>query len=923
MGPIQQNFKLPPPPPIFVGRHEELRALGKEAQEHQVLCVHGAGGSGKSALVRRWLEARPDPCFCVEVRPGDSLRDTLALLTYALGVRALDKASVNEYLAAAVDRADSLGAVCVIEDLHHLSDERVTEFIELLERQAKRSQWVLTTRRPLVVNGAVPLGAMNPEDAHILAGRLGTQLPTDESLWTPMAVLRANARQDSQAQTPDSMLLRHLSLVDLALSLEDMARLGPLPSDELVEQLGRSGLLVRTSDGYRLHDVVRQTISASLEMSERQELLTTQGEQLQSSDRPQTTLEALRARLATGMTASAEELVAERGSDLIEAGYGARLWRLLAKSETPGLKYEAFRVAVTVATPEAMNWLQTQPAPTEPRTKLRWLEGLVIAGRREEARKGAEEFLETEGLAPEFRTEASLLLVSIYLRTGALQRAGKLLDSVDPAKENHRWRAVSLRAIASMAGGNLTAALKDARMARDACSQLAMEDARSIRAEVEPILLELGEVDDSDGDFEKISTASNRQIQVVRAMALTAQADPAAAKKLLTVLTQRGGSNPTERSQVQLAAAGIGLATGDLEAMTRHLGVALECAREAQDWNAYQWAMTAHATFGLIVDTPEPVLPWDGAFEPPGGVHAAQLDAVNHLLALDRAFDSPTTTEALRSVDAMGETAVVLGVTQAVASLLEGDLHAALVISERTVAKASAGGWKAWEILARAVTSAVNLVRRERTALSVASDRFYQQALGSGLPMARRTAEFFCEAAQVNPKLSIIEAIAADAATAPRSAGWARSLFGIAEPRGVLAKIVVNATKNMWGDLQIVHIPGDSPKTLGWGVDIANDELWLPEEPGNTIGLGRRSHFKEFVRFLASAGGRASMEELAVNVWDVAEYHPVRDENRIRVAVRRYRDLLRDDRNDPKRLITIPGGYAFGSEDSATIAWRQ
>jgi hypothetical protein len=136
--------------------------------------------------------------------------------------------------------------------------------------------------------------------------------------------------------------------------------------------------------------------------------------------------------------------------------------------------------------------------------------------------------------------------------------------------------------------------------------------------------------------------------------------------------------------------------------------------------------MAAHDAFLLLAGLPEPVLPWGDAFEPPTGIHALQLRAVAHLVVLDSGVPSSYTTNELLPDGTIGEVAMVLGICQAAAMAMEGKLNTGLVVAERTVAKAVAGGWMAWELAARASTSIIHLLRRDRIVLAVAASRFQE-----------------------------------------------------------------------------------------------------------------------------------------------------------------------------------------------------
>ena len=61
-------------------------------------------------------------------------------------------------------------------------------------------------------------------------------------------------------------------------------------------------------------------------------------------------------------------------------------------------------------------------------------------------------------------------------------------------------------------------------------------------------------------------------------------------------------------------------------------------------------------------------------------------------------------------------------------------------------------------------------------------------------------------------------------------------------------------------------------------------------------------------------GCAAALEELARSLWDIAEYHPHRDNARIHTLVSRIRQWLEPTAGEPTRLVTSADGYRFGSE---------
>ena len=47
--------------------------------------------------------------------------------------------------------------------------------------------------------------------------------------------------------------------------------------------------------------------------------------------------------------------------------------------------------------------------------------------------------------------------------------------------------------------------------------------------------------------------------------------------------------------------------------------------------------------------------------------------------------------------------------------------------------------------------------------------------------------------------------------------------------------------------------------------------------------------------------------------WGEPEYHPLRHDKRMQIAVHRLRRQIEDDPAAPRRLITTPDGYALGA----------
>ena len=57
---------------------------------------------------------------------------------------------------------------------------------------------------------------------------------------------------------------------------------------------------------------------------------------------------------------------------------------------------------------------------------------------------------------------------------------------------------------------------------------------------------------------------------------------------------------------------------------------------------------------------------------------------------------------------------------------------------------------------------------------------------------------------------------------------------------------------------------------------------------------------------------RRTNKELVRAAWDEDEYHPLRHDGKLHVAVRKLRETIEDDPKKPIRLATTDDGYRLG-----------
>ncbi|HEY2517146.1 MAG TPA: helix-turn-helix domain-containing protein, partial [Polyangiaceae bacterium] len=166
-----------------------------------------------------------------------------------------------------------------------------------------------------------------------------------------------------------------------------------------------------------------------------------------------------------------------------------------------------------------------------------------------------------------------------------------------------------------------------------------------------------------------------------------------------------------------------------------------------------------------------------------------------------------------------------------------------------------------------------------------------------------------------NPR--VLDALASRLDVAPAAARRARALLGAAAPLDAIDERVLAAIRARAPHLSARRFGKSlgvgAPWLAGWGLDGLRRTVWLPG--GREIDLQARAQFWRLLCAVAESGGEASKERLATVVWETRDYHPLRDDKRMQVAVRKLRLLLEDNPSAPSRFVTTRDGYAFGDAE--------
>ncbi|UQA55609.1 AAA family ATPase [Polyangium aurulentum] len=261
----------------------------------------------------------------------------------------------------------------------------------------------------------------------------------------------------------------------------------------------------------------------------------------------------------------------------------------------------------------------------------------------------------------------------------------------------------------------------------------------------------------------------------------------------------------------------------------------------------------------------------------------------------------PSPPPAARSI----EHEIVARLADAEAHVLRGAWHEATTASRAAVQHAARWGYASREAHARSTLTFLLLAqgRREEAAQQVGRLRESAERMGSARFI--REAELLAYLSQ--PAASMLQLVAwtRDEAPAPIVARCARRLLGAPAGPDAVERTLFDALVGHLG--RISHLaPGSLPS---WGIADVDRSVVLDD--GSRISFESKPLLWRLLEVLWDHGGEASKEELVREVWAQPDYHPLRDDNRLHVTIRKLRGLLMDGQ-PPARILTRDEGYALG-----------
>ncbi|MGH9170491.1 MAG: ATP-binding protein [Acidimicrobiales bacterium] len=260
------NPELPNNLPIllspFVGRNEELVAVGQLVATSRLVTLTGAGGSGKTRLA---LHAAADVLggrgvFLVELATVSDPEHLPAAVALAVGLK--DQAGG---VAAVVEALSDQELLLVLDNCEHLIDASA-KFVDLVSRRCPKVSILATSREPLGVDGErvyrVPSLSLPPQDSDTVAD-------LDGSDAVRLFVERAGAQDpgfvlDEMDAAMVASICRRLDGIPLALELA-AARLSAMSLTHLHDRLDQRFRLL--TGGSRNALPRQQTLQAMVDWS--------------------------------------------------------------------------------------------------------------------------------------------------------------------------------------------------------------------------------------------------------------------------------------------------------------------------------------------------------------------------------------------------------------------------------------------------------------------------------------------------------------------------------------------------------------------------------------------------------------------------------------------------------------------------------
>jgi len=220
IGGVDRRDNLPASQTSFVGRADDLEALGRRLHEYRLITLTGVGGVGKPRLAlevaRRGGALAPDGTVFIDLAPVTADDDVARTAAETLGLREQSRAAAVDQVAAELRHAR---LILVVDNCEHVR-AGAAQLADKLLAACREVRILATSRIPLGVDGEVefavaPLGT--PPDT-----ATADELRSSEAvrlLFERVASSRPLGMDDDQALAEAARICRDLDGLPLAIEL--------------------------------------------------------------------------------------------------------------------------------------------------------------------------------------------------------------------------------------------------------------------------------------------------------------------------------------------------------------------------------------------------------------------------------------------------------------------------------------------------------------------------------------------------------------------------------------------------------------------------------------------------------------------------------------------------------------------------------
>jgi hypothetical protein len=940
VGDVPLHWRMPNPPAVFIGRQDERVRLRRLLRRAPLTVISGAGGTGKSALIAQVLSEDLNEATVIRVgmRPSDNLAQLcVTLLKGAFevtGRSAQDWSnaaqSMRLLMSAVLEVAEAARLVFVLEDLHHGDVAEIDAFLILLHQYASNSRWVVTMRRcaelPIMEEQHLALQGLSVDELTELARRCSPERSIDEltllaeqahgSPWrlrqilsqTPLGSESSRSVLD-QLDTASAGLIRALSVLELPLPPDVLEQFTELPPPARLGELVQEGILDPRPDRLRLHDRARQAIRDELEETQSKVLQLRLVKGLKEDHRSASRLEAIRLAISVDI-ADARRLLDEHASELIGRGHAPRIWEMLASTPDSQLDGWRFKLAIHLAGGEPILWAISRPQPTTPTERASWISIQYIAGRAQVALEAAmalrsEVSLETH---PQISLMCALTTYRSLMQLGRTAEACHLLNSIESTNPLVCMQRDAALARALVVSGRYEAGMRLADKVRSDGSRSAGSLGHEVRGEIASAFILLGRLRDAAetlGDPEGV-LEDQRPVHSVgerlRQLFLDVRrGDIKQANRWIESLHDGPKTVSVLSIFVRVQQAVLAIAMGDLERAADMIDGSVKEAHRSRNGYMYQWGEFTRLTLAWHRGERFESRPLPDELSMPVGPQAVAIAAFERAQAIR--FGEPHQADATETP--VLEAYIIDLIASAEAALISADPLQARAHATHAFRLCDEHGLGLVQVDVLRVLCDIELVSGDLKRLATRAVELSDRLQGSRYygPLA---AFYLGMSQRDGPSGRALWTWSNMVDSSPVLAGRCRSLLDFdAGPRHEVDAVILKVVRERLGETLILY-----PEARQcWGLDVRQKRVWIDDRE---IDLGRSALPLRILEFIGSNGGRATKAELATHVWEITEYHPLNDDKRIHVTIRRLRQQLVDE-PDPQLLVTTDDGYAFGS----------